>query len=213
MSPVPGEVGMTVTEIRIAGRYRLGRSLGVGGMGRVWLARDEVLHRDVAIKEVALPFGLSDDEREELRARTLREARAAARLNHPNVVRIYDVVHGEEQPWIVMEYVRSRSLLDAVNADGPLPVAEVARIGLAVLAALEAAKRVRVLHRDVKPGNVLLQKNPRARMDAAEVERRLRDLVESRPAAAPTAPQSPIRHRRPVRRGVLATAACAAVLV
>src|SRR6266480_6170163 len=156
MSPVPGEVGMTVTEIRIAGRYRLGRSLGVGGMGRVWLARDEVLHRDVAIKEVALPFGLSDDEREELRARTLREARAAARLNHPNVVRIYDVVHGEEQPWIVMEYVRSRSLLDAVNADGPLPVAEVARIGLAVLAALEAAKRVRVLHRDVKPGNVLL---------------------------------------------------------
>src|SRR5437762_3697418 len=148
--------GMTTTEMRVAERYRLGQSLGVGGMGRVWLARDEVLHRDVAIKEVALPFGLADDERAELRSRTLREARAAARLNHPNVVRIYDVVQSEEQPWIVMEYVRSRSLLDAVNADGPLPVAEVARIGLAVLAALEAAKRVRVLHRDVKPGNVLL---------------------------------------------------------
>jgi hypothetical protein len=151
-----GGVSMTVTEIRIAGRYRLGRSLGVGGMGRVWLARDEVLHRDVAIKEVALPFGLSDNEREELRARTLREARAAARLSHPNVVRIYDVIHGEQQPWIVMEYVPSRSLLDAVQQDGPLPVAEVARIGLAMLGALEAANRAGVLHRDVKPGNVLL---------------------------------------------------------
>src|SRR3712207_3541593 len=102
---------MTVTETLVAGRYRVIRALGAGGMGRVWLARDELLCRDVAIKEIVLPFGLPEAEREELRLRTLREARAAARLSHPNVVQIYDVQSGDEQPWIVMEYVRSRSLL------------------------------------------------------------------------------------------------------
>ena len=100
---------MAVADRRVAGRYKLGPSLGVGGMGRVRLARDEVLKRDVAVKEIVLPLGLADDETVEIRMRTLREARAAARLNHPNVVRIYDVVPGEQQPWIVMEYVRSRS--------------------------------------------------------------------------------------------------------
>ncbi|HEX2772214.1 MAG TPA: serine/threonine protein kinase, partial [Micromonosporaceae bacterium] len=82
---------MTAADTLVAGRYRVSACLGAGGMGRVWLARDEVLRRDVAIKEIALPFGLTDDEREEMRERTLREARAAARLSHPNVVRIYDV--------------------------------------------------------------------------------------------------------------------------
>ena len=147
---------MTVTEIRIASRYRLGRQLGTGGMGRVWLGHDEILHRDVAVKEVVLPFGLGDDEREEMRLRTMREARAAARLNHPNVVQIYDVVQSEEQPWIVMEYVRSRSLLQVLKEHGPLDVEQVAGIGLAILSALDAANRVGVLHRDVKPSNVLI---------------------------------------------------------
>jgi serine/threonine protein kinase len=147
---------MAVAEARVAGRYRLGESLGAGGMGRVWLARDEVLHRDVAIKEIALPFGLSDDELDELRRRSLREARAAARLNHRNVVQIYDVIHGDEQPWIVMEHVPSRSLLQVIKENGPLPVDQVAGIGLAVLSALDAANRVGVLHRDVKPSNVLI---------------------------------------------------------
>ena len=140
----------------VADRYRIQQSLGAGGMGRVWLARDEVLHRQVAIKEVALPTGLSDNEREELRERTLREARAAARLNHPNVVRIYDVQAGHDRPWIVMEYVPARSLLQVIKENGPLPVDQVAGIGLAVLAALDAASRVGVVHRDVKPSNVLI---------------------------------------------------------
>ena len=147
---------MTVAETLVAGRYRIGPCLGAGGMGRVWLARDEVLRRDVAIKEIALPFGLTDEEREEMRARTLREARAAARLSHPNVVRIYDVQHGDERPWIVMEYIPSRSLQQVIKENGPLPPKEAAGIGLAVLSALEAADRVGVVHRDVKPSNVLI---------------------------------------------------------
>jgi serine/threonine protein kinase len=147
---------MTDTQALVAGRYRILRTLGAGGMGRVWLAHDEVLHREVAIKEIVLPFGLPDPEREELRLRTLREARAAARLSHPNVVQIYDVQSGDEQPWIVMEYVHSRSLLQVIEENGALPVEEVAGIGLAVLSALDAANRVGVLHRDVKPSNVLI---------------------------------------------------------
>src|SRR5439155_3306107 len=130
-----GGGAMTVTEIRIAGRYRLVRSLGQGGMGRVWLARDEVLHRDVAIKEVIPPEGLTQAEREEMRQRTLREARAAARLNHPSVVRVYDVVRTDVHPWIVMEYVPSRSLHEVIADDGILPPARAAGIGLQVLGA------------------------------------------------------------------------------
>ncbi|MBM0279864.1 serine/threonine protein kinase [Micromonospora sp. STR1s_6] len=140
----------------IAGRYRLLDLVGTGGMGRVWLARDEMLHRDVAVKEIVPPSWLAEAEREQLRLRTLREARTAARLNHPNVVRIYDVVHDRESPWIVMEYVPSRSVQQIISAEGPLSPQRTARIGLAVLAALRAAHRAGVLHRDVKPHNVLV---------------------------------------------------------
>jgi serine/threonine protein kinase len=146
----------TAEDTLVAGRYRVGPCLGAGGMGRVWLARDELLRRDVAIKEIALPFGLTDEQREEMRERTLREARAAARLNHPSVIRIYDVQPGHERPWIVMEYVQSRSLLEVIQQSGPLPVHQVATIGLAVLTALNAANQVGVIHRDVKPSNVLI---------------------------------------------------------
>ncbi|WP_413785233.1 serine/threonine-protein kinase [Micromonospora zamorensis] len=125
-------------------------------MGRVWLARDEMLHRDVAVKEVVPPSWLAEAEREELRLRTLREARTAARLNHPNVVRIYDVVHDRESPWIVMEYVQSRSVQQIISAEGPLSPQRTALVGLAVLAALRAAHTAGVLHRDVKPHNVLV---------------------------------------------------------
>ncbi|WP_406078997.1 serine/threonine-protein kinase [Micromonospora sp. NBC_00858] len=143
-------------QLLIAGRYRLLDLVGTGGMGRVWLAHDEMLHRDVAVKEVVPPSWLAETERAELRLRTLREARTAARLNHPNVVRIYDVVHDRESPWIVMEYVPSRSVQQIIGDEGPLSPQRTARIGLAVLAALRAAHSAGVLHRDVKPHNVLV---------------------------------------------------------
>ncbi|WP_408632011.1 protein kinase domain-containing protein [Micromonospora siamensis] len=125
-------------------------------MGRVWLARDEMLHREVAVKEVVPPNWLAEAERDELRLRTLREARTAARVDHPNVVRLYDVVHEGESPWIVMEYVRSRSLQQIITTEGPLDPRRTAQVGLAVLAALRAAHAAGVLHRDVKPHNVLV---------------------------------------------------------
>ncbi|MFC3504228.1 RICIN domain-containing protein [Micromonospora krabiensis] len=140
----------------IANRYRLVRPLGQGGMGRVWQARDEMLERDVAIKELVAPAGLRDEERRDLRERSLREARAVARLDHVNVVRVFDVLHSDDDPWIVMELVASRSLHQALEAEGPMPPARVARIGLGVLAALRAAHGAGILHRDVKPANVLL---------------------------------------------------------
>ncbi|WBB53938.1 serine/threonine-protein kinase [Verrucosispora sp. WMMD573] len=140
----------------IAGRYRLLDLVGRGGMGTVWRAEDELLHREVAIKQVVLPDWLGGDELDQSRARTLREARTAARLNHPNVVRVYDVVSEADVPWIVMEYVPSRTLQDLLDADGPLSPQRAARIGLSLLDALRAAHEAGVLHRDVKPANVLV---------------------------------------------------------
>ncbi|GIE83179.1 hypothetical protein Aph02nite_91290 [Actinoplanes philippinensis] len=125
-------------------------------MGRVWAARDELLGRDVAIKELVPTPGLTGDELRALRERTIREARAIAMLDHPNVVRIFDVVFDRGEPWIVMELVPSRSLFDTVRDDGPMSPDRAARVGLGVLAALRAAHRTGLLHRDVKPGNVLL---------------------------------------------------------
>src|SRR3954451_15898156 len=140
----------------VADRYRLVAPLGQGGMGRVCPPTDVLLHRDVAIKELVPPPGLTPDERREMRDRSLREARAIARLNNINVVRAFDVLRTDADPWIVMEYVPSRSLQDTLASDGPLPPVRVAEIGLGVLNALRAAHRAGVVHRDVKPGNVLL---------------------------------------------------------
>ncbi|SCG42561.1 serine/threonine-protein kinase [Micromonospora inositola] len=140
----------------VADRYRLISPLGQGGMGRVWKARDEVLHRDVAIKELVPPPSLTPEERREMRERSLREARAIARLNNINVVRIFDVLRTDGDPWIVMEYVPSKSLQDTLAEDGPVSSAKAIEIGLGVLGALKAAHKAGVMHRDVKPGNVLL---------------------------------------------------------
>ncbi|MFF4237289.1 serine/threonine-protein kinase [Actinomadura geliboluensis] len=146
----------------LAGRYRLESVVGRGGMGTVWRARDETLDREVAVKEVVLPAGLSDEERENRHRRTLREARASARLNHPGVVTVHDVVDEDDRPWIVMELVRARSLQEIVDEDGPLPPGRVAAIGRQIAGALRAAHAIGILHRDVKPANVLVAADDRA---------------------------------------------------
>ncbi|MCW2666074.1 MAG: serine/threonine protein kinase, partial [Frankiales bacterium] len=142
----------------VGGRYRLIEPLGRGGMGTVWRAEDAVLGRQVAVKEVAFPHGLSDEDRENLRERTRREARAAARLDHPSAVTVYDVVEEDGQPWLVLELVEARTLAELVRSDGPLTVRETAHVGLALLGALEAAHAQGIVHRDVKPSNVLISR-------------------------------------------------------
>ncbi|WP_203656060.1 serine/threonine-protein kinase [Actinocatenispora rupis] len=125
-------------------------------MGAVWRAHDDLLRRDVAVKEVLLPPGIPADERAALYERTLREARAAASLSHPSVVRMYDVITENDRPWLVMELLQARSVADMIARDGALNPRAIAKIGLSVLGALEAAHSAGVLHRDVKPANVLI---------------------------------------------------------
>ncbi|NEK84680.1 serine/threonine protein kinase [Blastococcus saxobsidens] len=130
--------------------------LGQGGMGTVWLATDLVLERRVALKEVTFSLHVTEEERAVLRERTMREARAAGRLEHPHVTTVYDVVEESGKPWLVMKHVDARSLQEILEEQGPLPPAAAARIGLDVLDALEAAHEIGIVHRDVKPANVLV---------------------------------------------------------
>ena len=153
-SPDPG------TGRLIAGRYRLLGKLGHGGMGTVWRAKDETVDREVAVKEPRVPDHLPERERANAFERMRREARAAARLDHPAVVNVHDVAVVDGQPWIVMELVTGRSLGDALQ-EGTLDARDAARVGLQVLGALEAAHAAGVLHRDVKPDNVLLGRHDR----------------------------------------------------
>ncbi|WP_406732589.1 serine/threonine-protein kinase [Streptomyces sp. NBC_01794] len=155
MSEVPGD------ERLVAGRYRLLSPLGEGGMGAVWLARDEVLIRDVAVKEVRAPAGLGDADERRLYARLEREAWAAGRISHRNVVTVYDVATENGRPWIVMELVRGLALSDVLDAEGPITPQRAAHIGAEILAGLRAAHEAGVLHRDVKPGNVLIANDGR----------------------------------------------------
>ncbi|MEQ4301138.1 protein kinase [Plantactinospora sp. B6F1] len=148
--------GRAAPGITIGGRYSLRAAVGHGGMGTVWRAADTLLRRDVAVKEVVLPPGLAPSDRDAMYERTLREARAAAALQHPAVVQVYDVVTEGGRPWIVMELLDARSLADMVIEDGPLAPRAVSKIGIALLGALEVAHAIGVLHRDVKPANVLI---------------------------------------------------------
>jgi eukaryotic-like serine/threonine-protein kinase len=140
----------------VADRYALKAPLGRGGMGVVWRAQDAVLGREVAVKEVVFPPAMADDERRQAQARVMREARAAARLNHPGAVTLYDVVRDHGGTFIVMELVDAPTLANLVRADGPLPPERVAEIGVQVAGALEAAHAAGIVHRDVKPGNVMV---------------------------------------------------------
>ena len=140
----------------IGARYSLEAPLGSGGMGTVWRATDTLLRRAVAVKEVQLPITVPEAEREVTRSRVLREARAAARISHPGAVTVFDVVEEDGRPYIVMELVEAPTLAEVVKRDGPLEETRAARMGLEVLGALEAAHAQGIVHRDVKPGNVML---------------------------------------------------------
>ncbi len=140
----------------IAGRYRLQGQIGRGAMGIVWRGRDELLARDVAVKEVQITARASAAEAENIYQRTLREARAAARLSHPAVVTVFDVVEEDGSPWIVMELVHARSLDRVIIERGPLTPLQAAELGATLVGALASAHAAGVLHRDVKPSNVLV---------------------------------------------------------
>ncbi|MER6997283.1 serine/threonine-protein kinase [Streptomyces sp. NPDC000410] len=162
MSEVPGTAdGGRGDDGLVAGRYRLLAHLGEGGMGVVWRARDELLGREVAVKEVRAPAELGTSDVRRLYARLEREGWAAARISHRNVVTVYDVAAQDGRPWIVMELIRGLSLSDALESEGPMAPRRAAHIGAEVLAALRAAHGAGVLHRDVKPGNVLLANDGR----------------------------------------------------
>ncbi|CAL9438720.1 Serine_threonine-protein kinase PknD [Streptomyces sp. enrichment culture] len=147
-TPPPGRL--------LSGRYRLISIVGRGGMGTVWEATDEILGRQVAVKELRLTNGIDDGERKRLITRTLREAKAIATIRSRGVVTIYDVVDEGSRPWIVMELIEGRSLADLIREDGPMPPTRAAEIGLAILDVLRAAHDKGILHRDVKPSNVLI---------------------------------------------------------
>ena len=202
----------------VAGRFRLRSLLGRGGMGRVWLADDELLDRPVAVKQLLL-FGLESAEmRAQAWACALREARAAARVDHTGAVRIYDIVQENGCPWIVMEPLPSRTLQQALNASGPLPVRQVTRIGLRLVDVLQATHRAGLVHRDVTPGNVhlcgplrpviegLLAKDPGRRLSASQARAALQAIQREHDTAqvqtswiyASPAASAPSHGRRPL---------------
>jgi tRNA A-37 threonylcarbamoyl transferase component Bud32 len=145
----------------LAGRYRLGDVLGRGGMGTVWRAEDETLGRTVAVKELRFPNSIDEDEKRRLITRTLREAKAIARIRNNSAVTVFDVVDEDDRPWIVMELVEGKSLAEAIREDGLLEPRRAAEVGLAILDVLRSAHREGILHRDVKPSNVLISEDGR----------------------------------------------------
>jgi eukaryotic-like serine/threonine-protein kinase len=159
---VPAMRAMTGPGSVVAGRYELLARIGQGAAGTVWRARDQVLERDVAVKEVRLPELMSEHDRAILRERTLREARVSAKLSHPAVVTVHDVIECGGTAWIVMELAVARSLHQVLAEDGPLPAERVAEMGTMLLDALASAHAAGIVHRDVKPGNVLVTSGGRA---------------------------------------------------
>ncbi|MCK9877949.1 protein kinase [Frankia sp. Ag45/Mut15] len=150
--------------VLVGGRYQLAGVLGRGGFGVVHRATDELLRRPVAVKEVRLPVTENGTERDRARQRVLREARAAGRLHHPGAVSVLDVIDDGDLPWIVMEYVEGQSLARIISDLGARPIEQTCQIGITLAYALEAAHRLGIVHRDVKPSNVLITADGRARL-------------------------------------------------
>lgn len=158
-------------------RYRLVERVGSGAMGVVWQAQDEVLRRTVAVKELLLHWGMSEAQTDEARRRAMREGRIAARLHHPNAISVYDVVEHEGRPCLIMEYLPSESLSDLLAKTPTLPPADVARIGGQIASALAAAHDAGIVHRDVKPGNVLLAEDGTAKLTDFGISRAVGDAT------------------------------------
>ena len=166
------EVGQLVAE-----RYRLTQHIGSGAMGVVWQAHDERLHRTVALKQLLLSPSFSAADTKEATERAMREGRIAARLQHPNAVSVYDVVDDNGQPVLVMEYVPSRSLSAVLDERGTLEPIEVARIGSQIAIALTAAHTAGIVHRDIKPGNVLLAEDGTVKITDFGISRATGDVT------------------------------------
>lgn len=161
----------------VADRYQLRSQVGVGAMGAVWLAQDQRLNRSVALKQVVLAAGLDHRQATEARQRILREGRIAARLQHPHAVSIYDVTMHDGEPWLVMEYVPSRSLANVLTDEGLLSDTQAARIGMQLADALNAAHQAGIVHRDVKPGNVLITDDGTAKLVDFGIARAAGDIT------------------------------------
>jgi serine/threonine protein kinase len=172
------------TPVRVGNRYRLDERIGAGAMGAVWRATDELLNRTVAVKELLIaaapPTAAGSDALEESRQRLLREGRIGARLQHAHVISMFDVVVYEDRPWLVMEYLPSRSLAQVLGEKGPLPPRDVASIGRQVADGLAAAHVAGVTHRDVKPGNVLIADDGRVKLTDFGVSRAVDDVQLTR---------------------------------
>jgi len=159
----------------IGGRYRLSVQLGSGAMGTVWSGYDEVLRRRVAVKELKVPPGVPQREAMAMRERMLREARALGGLSHPNVITVYDVVDAGGEPMVVLEMVPSRNLATLISEQGVLSTAQAAVVGFATAAALRAAHRAGITHRDVKPGNVLVAHDGQVKLTDFGIARNVAD--------------------------------------
>ena len=168
---------MSAPQDLIAGRYRLVKQVGVGGMGYVWEAWDERLQRRVAAKQLRLPPGLSEVDAELARQRAMREARITARLHHRHAVSVFDVVDDDGQPCLIMQFVSSITLAAVLLEGGPLQPHEAARVGAEVASALSAAHGLGIVHRDVKPGNILIADDASALISDFGISHALGDIT------------------------------------
>jgi serine/threonine protein kinase len=161
---------------RLADRFDLIEPVGGGSMGTVWRARDQNLERTVAVKELLLPHGQGEQKATEAKNRALREARIAARLVHPHAITVFGVIDEQDRPWIIMEYLPSTSLADKLR-EGTMEVDEVIRLAIQLCSALAAAHRAGIVHRDVKPGNVLLGEDDTVKITDFGISRAIGDVT------------------------------------